>query len=777
MSDTGGLAAFISARRSAITKCEHDTRGLAASVSVQWSPQARSQQRPLEVRGSYPPAEPNCQAKILEASQVNCNVTVEGVPEHSLPTDAASRGLGMVALPDVLQYGYSGTPSQNAEGSPTRLDPWPTGEATRLCVRDRSCFATSTIRPTTLQRGFEGKADKTSKEPQRELDEVPPPDTPLSSNTTSRESSSDQAAAGISLGGFKSLVVRLTNQLAAVIQGRRAIETEGGGLQIRPTFGEQELSGTGGGNGAPPVLLAQGFSEPILNASVTPVEVVEHGGPAIDDGRPLLRAHGSRIVPASTASLDVSPIACLHVQEKASIHVGVEATTPNPTCPRWGSEATAGLAATDITQRGETVETQVAAASMTKEVAPGTRSPGCPKSSTTTAPERGGTVEAKGDPAKRADPPPEQKEGAPKSNIDCLDLLKKSFKAHDSPKDVVVERFKSLMCDYKNDPILKDTDVESLVKQRPLDVACDLLDWLWKRKACFSDGTLSYNSDTVMKHSTTCAIRTTTPDPTFKAYAKNWNPTDQLEIDTQCEAKIEQGILEPSSAPWSSNVVLVRKDGKCRMAVDYRRLNAVTIKDVYPMPKIQALTDSLTGSKFLTCVDMCAAFHQIPMADERSKDLTSFRSPKRGLLRYAYMPFGLTNAGAVWSRFIDETLAQYRYDFCLCYADDVLVYTKSDDVKDHIKHLDLVFDKLELYGIKAKASKIKLGLKELPFLGMIASVDGVKPNPAKVAVIAEMKPPKTIGQLRSLRPVRLLSQIHQRLREHRRPSLRCYRQE
>ena len=277
-----------------------------------------------------------------ESFQVKCSTTAESAPEHSPTGCVASRGLGMAALPVVLQYGHAGTPTPNVKG--TRA--WPTGEATRLCVRDRSCFTTSPIRPTILSRGLEAKVDEFSKEPHREPNLVPPPETSLSSQTTSSVSSSNQATAGIGLGGFKSLVVNLTNRIAELLPGRRTIETEGGGLQIRSTLGEQDFSGTGGGTGAPPVLLAQGLSEcvlrkePILNASVVPSEEVEHGGLAIDDGQPLLRAHGCRIVPASTTSLAAEPIACT-----SSSKDGGEAKTPDPTCLGVVSEAMASLAA------------------------------------------------------------------------------------------------------------------------------------------------------------------------------------------------------------------------------------------------------------------------------------------------------------------------------------------------------------------------------------------------------------------------------------------------
>jgi len=220
-------------------------------------------------------------------------------------------------------------------------------------------------------------------------------------------SSSNQATAGIGLGGFKSLVINLTNRLAEVLQGRRTIETEGGGLQIRSTLGEQEFSGTGGGTGAPPVLLAQGLSEcvqrnePILNASVVPSEEVEHGGLAIDDGQPLLRARGCRIVPASTTSLAAGPIACTPING--------EAKTPDPTCLGEVSEAMVSLAASAaILLSGETVEPRATATTKLNEVVPGTRESGLSESSTATPSE--GTLETKSIQAKRTDTPSAQKE-------------------------------------------------------------------------------------------------------------------------------------------------------------------------------------------------------------------------------------------------------------------------------------------------------------------------------------------------------------------------------
>ena len=185
------------------------------------------------------------------------------------------------------------------------------------------------------------------------------------------------------------------------------------------------------------------------------------------------------------------------------------------------------------------------------------------------------------------------------------------------------------------------------------------------------------------------------------------------------------------------------------MVIDYRALNKVTIKDSYPMPRIQDVTDVLHGSNWFTGIDCVQAFHQIPMADERSKDLTTFRGPVGGLMRYRYMPMGLVNAMAIWSRFID-TAMEGMTEFVLCYADDVLVFTKSERVEDHIADLERVFIQFEKYGIKIKASKLKIGLRLIPFLGVIITKYGMIPNPEKTAAIEKLAHPTTLKELRSV---------------------------
>ena len=156
----------------------------------------------------------------------------------------------------------------------------------------------------------------------------------------------------------------------------------------------------------------------------------------------------------------------------------------------------------------------------------------------------------------------------------------------------------------------------------------------------------------------------------------------------------------------SSNSILVKKDGKVRMVIDYRPLNKIPVQDAYPMPKIKDIMNCLQGTKWFTGMDCVQAYHQIPMADERSKDLTTFRGPAGELFRYRYMPMVLVNSMAVWSRFIDTTMEKHQHQCVLCYVDDCLVFTKKESVDDHIDDICKVFDELDENGKEIKTSKL-----------------------------------------------------------------------
>ena len=160
-------------------------------------------------------------------------------------------------------------------------------------------------------------------------------------------------------------------------------------------------------------------------------------------------------------------------------------------------------------------------------------------------------------------------------------------------------------------------------------------------------------------------------------------------------------------------------------------------KDSSAIPKISDLNDSLAGAVWLSSMDCCSAYHQIPLADERSKDLTSFSIPGGGLV----------NSPATWCRFIDTVLCQYRWDFVLTYMDDLLVFTRGS-IDDHISHLKKVFDRLRSFGINLKASKLKLRRKDLPYLGMLVDINGFRPDPEKPKAVTTLPFPTTMYDLR-----------------------------
>ena len=272
--------------------------------------------------------------------------------------------------------------------------------------------------------------------------------------------------------------------------------------------------------------------------------------------------------------------------------------------------------------------------------------------------------------------------------------------------------------------------------------------WCLKRTRSLTDGKHNLHLENP-KHPHKMRILTDVPDPPVRARPYKSSPRDRIDVAAEVKTKLTAGIIEPSSSPWSSNVLVVRRDGKVRLCTDYRTLNKHTIKDQYTLPKISELFDALHGAKYFSSCDAHAAYHQLPMADERSKDLTSFITPDGSTYRYKYCAFGLVNAPAEWSRLIDNCLKTLRWDVCLVYMDDILIWTKTNSIHEHIRDLDRVFDALDTYGIKMKASKCQFALRELPFLGHIVTTEGIKPDPAKIKAIADLPVPTNIKQLRS----------------------------
>ena len=192
---------------------------------------------------------------------------------------------------------------------------------------------------------------------------------------------------------------------------------------------------------------------------------------------------------------------------------------------------------------------------------------------------------------------------------------------------------------------------------------------------------------------------------------------------------LEQGVVQHSSSPWSSPIVMVKKkDGSWRFCVDYRKLNSVTHQDAYPLPWIDATLDSLSGAAYFTTLDLASGYWQVEV-EEQDKEKTAFSTPQ-GHFEFNVMPFGLTNAPATFQRLMECVLAGLSGEQCLIYLDDIVVFSKT--FQEHIVRLTNVFQALHQAGLTLKLSKCNFAQREVKYLGHIVSAAGVRPDPTKI---------------------------------------------
>ena len=192
---------------------------------------------------------------------------------------------------------------------------------------------------------------------------------------------------------------------------------------------------------------------------------------------------------------------------------------------------------------------------------------------------------------------------------------------------------------------------------------------------------------------------------------------------------LEKGVIQPSNSPWASPLVLVRKkDGTVRFCVDYRKLNAATRKDAYPIPRVDETLEMLAGSHFFTSLDLLSGYWQVQIHPD-DKEKTAIATPE-GLFEFNVMPFGLCNAPATFQRLMDCVLAGLHWETCLVYLDDVIIIGRS--FEDHLCNLRNVFQRLREAGLKLKPTKCTLCREEVKFLGHVVSRDGIATDPSKV---------------------------------------------
>jgi hypothetical protein len=188
-----------------------------------------------------------------------------------------------------------------------------------------------------------------------------------------------------------------------------------------------------------------------------------------------------------------------------------------------------------------------------------------------------------------------------------------------------------------------------------------------------------------------------------------------------------------------------KKHGTQRMCVDYRSLNEVTIKNKYPLPRIEDPFDQMKGASIFSKIDLRSEYHQLKI-QESDILKTAFRT-RYGLYEYIVMSFGLTNAPAYFMYLMNKAFMEYLDKFIIVFIDDILIFSKM--MEEHEEHLRLVLEKLRSYQLYAKFSKYEFWLTEVAFLGHVISTGGVSVDPGKVKDVLNWMPPTTASKIRS----------------------------
>ncbi|KAE9051323.1 hypothetical protein PR001_g1555 [Phytophthora rubi] len=217
-------------------------------------------------------------------------------------------------------------------------------------------------------------------------------------------------------------------------------------------------------------------------------------------------------------------------------------------------------------------------------------------------------------------------------------------------------------------------------------------------------------------------------------------------MEAEIQQYLELDLIRPSTSPWASPVLMIRKpDGGIRFCIDYRRLNAVTIKDCYPMPLIDDILDVLAGAKLLSTMDIASGYSNVPMAAD-SVEKTAFTC-KYGSFEWLVMPFGLCNAVPAFERLMENVLVDLKWRTCLVYLDDCVVF--SSDFPTHLVRLKQVLERFRAAGFKLKMKKCRWGRDQVAFLGHIVTPSGILPNPEKVKAVMNVARPHDLHTVRA----------------------------
>ena len=216
------------------------------------------------------------------------------------------------------------------------------------------------------------------------------------------------------------------------------------------------------------------------------------------------------------------------------------------------------------------------------------------------------------------------------------------------------------------------------------------------------------------------------------------------EVRNHLQDMLQAGHIRPSQSPWAAPIVLVRKkDNSLRFCVDYRALNQKTIRDAFPLPRIEETMDALCGAKYFSSLDLRAGYWQVGMKEEH-KERTAFTVGPLGFYEFESMPFGLTNSPATFQKLMHRCLGDLHKD-CLVYLDDIIIF--SSDIEDHFQKLEKVFQRLKDYNLKLKPSKCMFLKESVKYLGHIVSSEGIHTDPDKLVAVKSWPIPNNVKKV------------------------------
>lgn len=281
------------------------------------------------------------------------------------------------------------------------------------------------------------------------------------------------------------------------------------------------------------------------------------------------------------------------------------------------------------------------------------------------------------------------------------------------------------------------TNRPDLSKQQQEELCTLLLKW----KDAFANHDEDFGRTDLVQH----RIHTGDAAPIRERY-RPLPPLMYKEMKGLLVEMLEKGVIRESCSPWAAPIVLVKKkDGNWRFCVDYRKLNAVTHKDAFPLPRIEETLTNLTRAEWFSTLDLASGYWQVEM-DPQDREKTAFTTPL-GLFEFERMPFGLCNAPATFQRLMQQCLSGQMAESLLVYLDDIIIY--SPDFSSHLQHLDEVIQRLLRHGLKLRLDKCKLLQQEVKFLGHVVDHSGVRPDPDKISSVSNWPVPSTIRQVRA----------------------------